>query len=384
MTIGSATQDPSAKGFPFMALNKRIGILTGGGDCPGLNALIRAVTRTAILGYGLEVIGIQDGFLGLLLNKTRPLSAEVVAGILDQGGTILGTSNRTDPFHFSDPNQPKEKPKEKPRDYSADLIRNFERLKLDALLCAGGDGTLAIASKLVNQGLPLIGIPKTIDNDLMGTDLSIGFDTAVANATEAIDKIHSTAQSHHRIMVVETMGRYAGWLALMAGLASGGDVILIPEIPFDLSRIVRQVKKRTQLGHRFSIIVVAEGARAKGKKAVVKRRIIGSPDPIRLGGIGNWLTDLIERKTGIESRVSVLGHLQRGGIPTAFDRNFATRLGVAAVRMAAQKKYGRMVALQGNQITSVPLETVGGKTHFVPLDSPWVKTARAIGIGFGD
>jgi len=384
MTIGSATQDPSAKGFPFMALNKRIGILTGGGDCPGLNALIRAVTRTAILGYGLEVIGIQDGFLGLLLNKTRPLSAEVVAGILDQGGTILGTSNRTDPFHFSDPNQSKEKPKEKPRDYSADLIRNFERLKLDALLCAGGDGTLAIASKLVNQGLPLIGIPKTIDNDLMGTDLSIGFDTAVANATEAIDKIHSTAQSHHRIMVVETMGRYAGWLALMAGLASGGDVILIPEIPFDLSRIVRQVKKRTQLGHRFSIIVVAEGARAKGKKAVVKRRIIGSPDPIRLGGIGNWLTDLIERKTGIESRVSVLGHLQRGGIPTAFDRNFATRLGVAAVRMAAQKKYGRMVALQGNQITSVPLETVGGKTHFVPLDSPWVKTARAIGIGFGD
>ena len=378
--ICPATQDPSAKGFPFMALNKRIGILTGGGDCPGLNAVIRAVTRTAILGYGLEVIGIQDGFLGLLLNKTRPLSGEDVAGILDQGGTILGTSNRTDPFHFSDPNQPEEKP----RDYSADLIRNFERLKLDALLCAGGDGTLAIASRLAIQGLPLIGIPKTIDNDLMGTDLSIGFDTAVANATEAIDKIHSTAQSHHRIMVVETMGRYAGWLALKAGLASGGDLILIPEIPFDLSRIVRQVKKRTQVGHRFSIIVVAEGAQAKGKKAVVKRRIIGSPDPIRLGGIGNWLTERIERKTGIESRVSVLGHLQRGGTPTAFDRNFATRLGVAAVSLAAQKKYGRMVALQGTQIQSVPLETVGGKTRFVPLDSPWVKTARAIGIGFGD
>ena len=329
-----------------MVLNKRIGILTGGGDCPGLNALIRAVTRTAILGYGLEVIGIQDGFLGLLLNKTRPLSGEDVAGILDQGGTILGTSNRTDPFHFSDPNQPKENP----RDYSAEVIRNFERLKLDALLCAGGDGTLAIASKLVDQGLPLIGIPKTIDNDLMGTDLSFGFDTAVANAAEAIDKIHSTAQSHHRIMVVETMGRYAGWLALMAGLASGGDVILIPEIPFDLSRIVRQVNRRTQVGHRFSIIVVAEGARAKGRKAMVKKRILGSPDPIRLGGIGNWLTERIEGKTGIESRVSVLGHLQRGGTPTAFDRNFATRLGVVAVRMAAQKKYGRMVALKGNQI----------------------------------
>jgi 6-phosphofructokinase 1 len=264
------------------------------------------------------------------------------------------------------------------------LIRNFERLKLDALLCAGGDGTLTIASRLAIQGLPLIGIPKTIDNDLMGTDLSIGFDTAVANATEAIDKIHSTAQSHHRIMVVETMGRYAGWLALKAGLASGGDVILIPEIPFDLSRIVRQVKKRTQVGHRFSIIVVAEGAQAKGKKAVVKRRIIGSPDPIRLGGIGTWLTDRIERETGIESRVSVLGHLQRGGTPTAFDRNFATRLGVAAVSLAAQKKYGRMVALQGTRIISVPLETVRGKTRFVPLDSPWVKTARAIGIGFGD
>jgi 6-phosphofructokinase 1 len=361
-------------------MKKRIGIMTGGGDCPGLNAVIRAVTRTAILQYGMEVVGIQDGFLGLLQNRLRPLSGEDVAGILTQGGTILGTSNRTDPFHFADPSVRGQKPE----DLSLTLIRNFEANQLDVLLCAGGDGTLAAAARLARKGLPVIGLPKTIDNDLVGTDVSFGFDTAVANATEAIDKIHSTAQSHHRIMVVETMGRYAGWLALMSGLASGGDVILIPEIPFHLDRIVRQVKRRTRLGHRFSIIVVAEGARAAGRGFVIRKKVQGSPDPVRLGGIGNWLTDRIEKETGIESRVSVLGHLQRGGSPTAFDRNFATRLGVFAVGLAAQKRFGRMAALKGNRITTVSLESVGGKIRNVPPDSPWIKSARAIGIGFGD
>ncbi|MBA4395496.1 MAG: 6-phosphofructokinase [Desulfobacca sp.] len=357
-----------------------MGILTGGGDCPGLNALIRAVTRTAILKFGLEVIGIHDGFLGLLLNKTRHLSLEGVGGILDSGGTILGTSNRTNPFNFSDPSQKKDIP----RDQSDRLLRNFEQLKLSGLLCAGGDGTLTCAARLSEKGLPIIGLPKTIDNDLAGTDFSIGFDTAVANATEAIDKIHSTAQSHHRIMVVETMGRYAGWLALFAGLASGGDVILIPEIPFHLDIIVKQVKQRIQAGRRFSIMVVAEGAKVQGGNQVVKRRVKDSPDPIRLGGIGSWLTEQIERKTGIESRVSVLGHLQRGGSPTAFDRNLATRLGVAGVTLAHQGKVGRMVALKGNRITSVPLASVAGKNRPIPIASPWIQTARDLGIGFGD
>lgn len=359
---------------------RRVGILTGGGDCPGLNALIRAVTRVAILHYGYEVLGIQDGFLGLLVDKTRGLSGEDVAGILSLGGTILGTSNRTDPFNFS-PSEEKNSPL---RDYSDLLLRNVERLKLDALLCAGGDGTLTIAARLLGKGLPVIGIPKTIDNDLVGTDLTFGFDTAVNNASEALDKIHSTAQSHHRIMVVETMGRYAGWLALMSGLASGGDVILIPEIPFDLDKVARAILKRTRLGHRFSIIVVAEGARVRGGTLVVKKRIKNSPDPIRLGGIGNWLTEKIEQMTGIESRVAVLGHLQRGGSPTSFDRNLATRFGVEAIHLTARKRFGRMVSLKGQKITSIPLESVAGKTRTVSLDSPWLRSARDIGIDFGD
>ena len=359
---------------------RRVGILTGGGDCPGLNAVIRAVTRAAILQYGYEVLGIQDGYLGLLLDKTRGLSGEDVAGILGLGGTILGTSNRTDPFSFSPPEE-----KNGPlRDYSDLLLRNVERLKLDALLCAGGDGTLTIADRLAGKGLPVIGIPKTIDNDLVGTDLTFGFDTAVSNASEAMDKIHSTAQSHHRIMVVETMGRYAGWLALMSGLASGGDVILIPEIPFDLDSIARAIMKRTRLGHRFSIVVVAEGARIRGGALVVKKRIKDSPDPIRLGGIGNWLTEKIEQMTGIESRVSVLGHLQRGGSPTSFDRNLATRFGVEAIHLTARKRFGRMVSLKGQNITSIPLESVAGKTRNIPLDSPWLRSARDIGTYFGD
>jgi 6-phosphofructokinase 1 len=359
---------------------RKVGILTGGGDCPGLNAVIRAVTRAAISHYGFEVLGIQDGFLGLLTDKTRSLRGEDVAGILGLGGTILGTSNRTDPFNFCPPEE-----KNGPlRDYSDLLLRNVERLKLDALLCAGGDGTLTIAARLLGKGLPVIGIPKTIDNDLVGTDLTFGFDTAVSNASEALDKIHSTAQSHHRIMVVETMGRYAGWLALMSGLASGGDVILIPEIPFDLDKIGRAIFNRTRLGHRFSIIVVAEGARVRGGALVVKKRIKDSPDPIRLGGIGNWLTEKIETMTGIESRVSVLGHLQRGGSPTSFDRNLATRFGVEAIHLAARRRFGRMVSLKGQNITSIPLESVAGKTRIIPLDSPWLRAAREIGIHFGD
>lgn len=363
-----------------MAKKKRIGILTGGGDCPGLNALIRAVTRTATTNYGMEVIGILDGFLGLLTNRFRPLTGEDVAGILSLGGTILGTSNRTDPFHFTSPGDMDGRIK----DHSDSVLKNCEQLQIQGLLCAGGDGTLTIAARLQEKGLPVIGIPKTIDNDLWDTDRALGFDTAVANAVDAIDKIHSTAQSHHRIMVVETMGRYAGWLALFSGLASGGDIILIPEIPFEVERIGEQILKRMGLGHRFSILVVAEGARVKGGSFKIRQRITDSPDPIRLGGIGNWLTERIEKETGIESRVSVLGHLQRGGSPTAFDRNFATQLGVAAVQFVQAKKFGKMVSIKGERVLSVPLKSVAGKTRSIPPDSYWIKTARALGIGFGD
>jgi ATP-dependent phosphofructokinase / diphosphate-dependent phosphofructokinase len=359
---------------------KKIGILTGGGDCPGLNAVIRAVTRTAILHYGVEVIGIQDGYLGLLMDKTRPLNGEDVAGILSMGGTILGTSNRTNPFDFCFPGTGRPVKK----DHSRVLLENVERLKLDALLCAGGDGTLTIAAGLMEKGLPVIGIPKTIDNDLEGTDRTFGFDTAVSNAAEAIDKIHSTAQSHHRIMVVETMGRYAGWLALLSGLASGGDLILIPEIPFTLENLCRVIDARTRAGNRFSIIVVAEGARIRGGAYRVRKWVRDSPDPVRLGGIGNWLTERIEKRTGIESRVTVLGHLQRGGTPTAFDRTLATRFGVEAVDLAARKRFGRMVSLRGENITSVSLKSVAGRTRKVPVDSPWIRSARKLGVSFGE
>jgi len=359
---------------------QKVGILTGGGDCPGLNAAIRAVAKSAILGYRMEIIGIKDGFQGLIENRTKRLEYEDVSGILTLGGTILGTSNKANPFRWPE----EKKGKITYRDVSDLVIKNYRELGLNCLFCIGGDGTLTVARKLHELGLNIIGIPKTIDNDLSGTDVTFGFDTAVLNATEAIDKLHTTAESHHRVMVVETMGRYAGWIALHSGLAGGGDIILIPEIPYDPDCVAAKVKERDRKGKRYSIIVVAEGAKMKGGQMSVQKVIETSPDPIRLGGIGNQIAEQIESSTGVETRVTVLGHLLRGGTPTAFDRILATRLGVKALDLAIEKKFGQMVCLHGQEISSIPISDAVSQLKLVPSDSPLIKAARAVGTCLGD
>lgn len=359
---------------------RRIAILTGGGDCPGINAVIRAVTKKAISEYGMEVIGIQDGYYGLIYNSYRPLDFADVSGILTMGGTILGTSNTDNPYHQA----VKIDGKTAFEDVSKSTIANINALDIDCLVCIGGDGTLTIASQLARDGVPVVGIPKTIDNDLLGTDITFGFDSAVAVATEGIDRIHSTAQSHHRVMIVEVMGRHAGWIALHAGVAGGGDIILIPEIPYDLGSVIEKIKERNTAGNRFSIIVVAEGAKASGGDVVVKRIVEKSTDPIRLGGIGMVLGAQIEQETGIETRAVVLGHLQRGGVPTPYDRVLATRLGTRAATMVMRRKFGRMVAVKGDKLTEVPLEEVAGGYRAVPHDHPLIASARSIGTCFGD
>jgi 6-phosphofructokinase 1 len=357
-----------------MKRTKRIGILTGGGDCPGLNAAIRAVTKTAIFCHQMEVIGIEDGYEGLIKNKTRRLKTEDVSGILSLGGTILGTSNRANPFAYG----------EEKTDVSQKVFKSFRNLKLDALVCIGGDGTLHIAHELIKLGMPIVGIPKTIDNDVGSTDFTLGFDSAVALATEAIDNIHSTAESHHRVMIIELMGRYTGWVALHAGVAGGGDIILIPEIPYKIERICQEVKKRSKLGKRFSIMVVAEGVKFEDKKLVVKRKVKGSTDPIRLGGVSYKIASQIEKLTGIETRVIILGHLQRGGTPTDFDRILATQFGKKAVDLVLAEEFGNMVSLQCGDITSVPIESAIKNLKKVNLDSPLIEAARGVGTCFGD
>ncbi len=358
---------------------KSIGILSGGGDCPGINAVIRAVAKTAMNNYGWQVIGIKDGYLGLIKGDASILNYEDVSGILNQGGTILGTSNKTNPFA-----QPTEvKGKVIFKDSSRLCKNNLKRLEIDALVCIGGDGTLRIAYKFSKMGIPIIGVPKTIDNDVWGTDQTFGFDSAVACATEAVDKIHTTAQSHHRVMIIEVMGRYAGWLALYAGVAGGGDIILIPEIPFSLDKICEYVKKRSKRGKRFSIVVVAEGAHRKGGKMVIQKVIKDSPDPVRLGGIGNVLAAEIERLSGIESRVTVLGHLLRGGSPTPFDRVLATYFGEHAANLIEKKSWGKMVALKNGSITSIGLKEAVSRIRNVPKNHALVKVALSLGTSFG-
>jgi len=359
---------------------KRIGILTGGGDCPGLNAVIRAVTKTAIKDYDIEVIGFLDGYQGMVENRYVKLTLEVVSGILTRGGTILGTTNRIDPFHFP----MIEDGKQVYRDRSDQAVLNFNNLGLDILVCIGGDGTMIVSNKMMAKGVPIIGIPKTIDNDLEGTDLTFGFDSALTTATEAIDKIHTTAQSHHRVMIVEVMGRYAGWLALGSGIAGGGDIVLIPEIPFDIDCVLDAIKERSYAGKYFSILVVGEGAKPKDGDLIVKRSVDGSPESIRLGGIGNYVGDIIEDKMKVETRVTVLGHLVRGGIPTPTDRLLATRFGVEAVKLIVKKKFSQMVALSGQQIIPVPLSEIAGKTRVISLNSPLLATAKSIGMCIGD
>lgn len=331
---------------------KRIGILTGGGDCPGLNPVIRAVTRRAIQA-GIQVVGIRNGWKGIIDGDTLSLDMNAVSGILPKGGTILGTS-RTNPF-------------KRPEDLEK-LKSTVKSLSLDALIAIGGEDTLGVAAKLIAHGVKIVAVPKTIDNDLSMTDYTFGFDTAVNIAMEAIDRLHTTAESHHRIMVAEVMGRHAGWIATCAGIAGGADIILIPEEPIDLDFVCGLIKKRHARGKDFSIVVVAEGAQMKSGQDVSQEKPKDDFGHVRLGGIGHLLGSLIEQRTGYETRVTVLGHLQRGGSPTAFDRILGTRFGVKAVELALSGQFGQMVSLQGNKIVSVSIEEGVGKLKTVDED----------------
>jgi len=359
---------------------KRIGVLTGGGDCPGLNAVLRAVVKTAILNHGWDVIGIEEGFEGLLSpGKTHPLTLKDVRGLLPRGGTILGSTNRGNPFEYR---QVKGK-KAAVVDNSDVAMKAYKKLRLDALIVIGGDGSLKIAQRFFEKGMNVIGVPKTIDNDLMSTDSTFGFRTAVMTATEAIDKLHTTAESHHRAMVVEVMGRYVGWIAVESGLAGGADIILIPEIPYDIKKVCAKIHKRNELGSKFSIVVVAEGAKPLGGDVTVLTPKKSGHLVERLGGVGNCVAAEIEERTGVETRVTVLGHLQRGGTPTPFDRNLSTRFGVAAVDLVKEGMFGRMVCYRNFQIESVRIQEAVGAFKAVDPDGQLVRTAEAIGISFG-
>ncbi len=359
---------------------KRIAILTGGGDCPGINAVIRAVAKKAIDEKGMEVIGIEDGYHGMVNNRYRRLSDNDVSGILTLGGTILGTSKTANPYRYP----VKKGDRLAFKDLSKMAIKNLKNLDIDCLVCIGGDGTLGIAYRLFKEGVPVIGLPKTIDNDLRGTEISFGFDSAVSIATEGIDRIHTTAQSHHRVMIVEVMGHRAGWIALYSGVAGGGDIILIPEIPYHINILSEKVKERNERGKKFSIVVVAEGAKPKGGNVVIQRIVKESSDPIRLGGIGFLLGEQIEKITGIETRTVVMGHLLRGGSPTPFDRILATGLGTKAVDIIEKKAFGNMVGVKMNSLITVPLKEVAQGPKTIPLNHPLIKAARSLGTCFGD
>ncbi len=361
---------------------QRIGVLTGGGDCPGLNAVIRVVAKAAILHLGLEVIGIEDGFLGLIRNRMRRLSTEDVSNILTAGGTILGTSNKSNPAHFAVGKDAEGRPIFE--DVTPRVIEHIRDRQIDALVCIGGDGTMCGAVGLMQHGIPCIGVPKTIDNDLMHTDITFGFATAVQTATECLDRIHSTASSHHRVMVVELMGRNAGWLALHAGLASGADIILIPEIPYDIDIVCDTCMERSRHGKRFTLIAVSEGARPKGGEQVVNKMVHDSPDPIRLGGVGAVLAEQIAAQTHLETRATILGHVQRGGTPIAFDRVLATAFGHKAIQLVATQEWNQMIVRQDGRIGMVPIESVAGAQRIVEADDPLIAMAHAVGTSMGD
>ena len=371
---------------------KRIGILTSGGDAPGLNAAIRGVGKACLSQYGIQVIGIRDGFLGLIENRTLPLDKPTLAGILTVGGTILGTS-RLKPHRFE--------VKGKICDMRDAIVANYQRNKLDALVCIGGGGTHKNALRLVEKGLNIITLPKTIDNDVALTDTSFGFDTALGIATEAIDRLHSTAHSHHRIIVAEIMGHRAGWLALGAGIAGGADVILIPEIPYDVRKIAAAIRRRSEAGTNFSIVAVAEGALSKENaalfKAAKKRKDNAKSATAKAkakaelaeldrahGGNTLRLAHQLEELTGLESRLSIFGYVQRGGIPSSTDRLLATRLGTACADLIHQRVFGVMVAARGDGWHPVPIRDVAGNRKEVPTDHPWVQSARAVGTCLGD
>ena len=329
----------------------RVGVLTGGGDCPGLNAAIRAIVRKGVDHHGHAVIGFRDGWHGVLENQTIELTLESTRGIIHRGGTILGSS-RTNPYKDGEDGSPK-------------VREALQSLHLDGLIAIGGEDTLGVASKLADAGINVIGLPKTIDNDLGGTDMTFGFDTAVQVATDAIDRLHTTAESHHRVLILEVMGRHAGWIALHSGLAGGADVILIPEKPFDIEEVCRRISRRRSRGRFFSIVVVAEGALAQEGTMETVGGVTDSFGHFRLGGIGLRLESEIQGRTGFETRATILGHIQRGGTPTAFDRVLATRLGIAAIDAANQGRWGNMAALKGQRIELVPLEEAVAGLHFV-------------------
>lgn len=347
-----------------------IGLLTGGGDCSSLNAAIRGVAKTLIHSHKAKIIGIEDGFLGLIEHRTRILHESDLEGLIQQGGTILGTCNRASPKNF------------KGKDVRQDVLAYYKELNLDCIVALGGDGTMSMCHEMSELGMSFVGIPKTIDNDLMHTDRTFGFDTAVSIVTEAVDRLQTTGRSHHRVMIVETMGRYAGWVALYGGVAGDADIILIPEFPFHVDDVINTVEKRTQEnGH--SVIVIAEGATTINGLQCVSKTVDGSPDPCRLGGIGQWLQNEIEKNLDVECRTTVLGHTQRGGVPTAFDRIFATNLGCYAATLVDQKKYGEMVCVKNNQLCSVPLADVANKIRTVELNDMTLLTALESGVHFG-
>jgi ATP-dependent phosphofructokinase / diphosphate-dependent phosphofructokinase len=360
-----------------MSSIKRLGILTGGGDAPGLNAVIRAVVKTA-WNNGIGCVGLEDSFDGLLeFDRSRILAPRDVTGILRLGGTILGTLNSGNPFEST------VQTSDGPALYADRVVHMFHKMGLDALVVIGGDGTLAIGHEFCRKGIPIVGVPKTIDNDIVGTTNCFGFDTAVAFATDAIDRLHTTAEAHHRVMVVEVMGRYAGWIALYAGVAGGADAILIPEIPFDLDIVAERLRAREKWGAKFSIVVVAEGAFPKGGQAsLIEAANDGHVE--RLGGIAAQISPALARLTGKETRSVVLGHLQRGGAPTSFDRVLATRFGGKAVELICQGQFGTMVAWDPPDIIPRRLEDVVGKTKTVPMDIDLLLTARSLGVTFGD
>ena len=364
-----------------MSAVRRIGVLTGGGDAPGLNAVIRAVVRACRIAYGVQVVGISEGFTGLVEMKAREMGLADVAGLLVRGGTILGTTNRGNPFRFA---YRRPDGVEELIDASGAAKKNVEKLGLDCLIVIGGDGSLSIGERFWRElGIPVVGVPKTIDNDLSATDYTFGFVTALEVATSALDRLHTTAESHHRVMIMEVMGRDAGWIALHAGLAGGGDVVLIPEIPFRFEPLIAKFQARERRGRPFSLVVVAEGAAPEGGA-----QVFAGQDAVtgwkRLGGISYSIAREIEARGGYEVRATVLGHIQRGGTPAPMDRILATRFGVEAARLAVEGEFGRMVALRGDMIVSVPLADAIGHLKKVDPQGQLVREARAIGVVFGD
>lgn len=358
---------------------RRIAILTGGGDCPGLNAVIRAAARDAFF-CGIEVVGVEDGFLGLIEGRVRRLNESDLTGLINRGGTILGSNNKANPIKHAVGKNPDGTAIFK--DVRQQCYETLKRHEIEAMVVIGGDGTLTIANDFHNMGIPIVGVPKTIDNDIEGTELTFGFQTAVATATDALDRVRTTADSHHRAMVVELMGRNAGWITLHAGVAGAADVILLPEIPFSLEKIYEVVRRRSGKGKHSTLIAVSEGARPHGGAQMVARVDVTSADPIRLGGIGKYLADEVEKNTGVESRYVVLGHVQRGGNPTPGDRVLSTLLGSHAMTLLREGKTGRMVAIQEGKLASVPLESLANKQRLVNLADPLITAAKRVGASF--